>query len=63
MNLDKLLEEVWGDACNAVCQTLQENNMCKCPDGKCYAALVNFQKELYEKQRDKLHEDIRQGKA
>lgn len=37
------LDEV-DDTANAVCQTLQEANMCNCPDGKCYAALAAFER-------------------
>jgi len=32
--------EVWDDASNSVCQTLQDRGMCKCPDGECVAVSV-----------------------
>jgi hypothetical protein len=35
-------EDVWYDATNAVCQVMQERNMCKCEDGKCVAASIDF---------------------
>ena len=37
------LRECWEDATNAVCQTLQDSYLCKCPDGGCIAAKVALQ--------------------
>jgi hypothetical protein len=39
--IERVAREFWGDATNAVCQTLQDASMCKCPDGKCVAANVD----------------------
>jgi hypothetical protein len=36
-----VLQEIWDDATNSVCQTMQERKMCNCPDGDCLAAKVN----------------------
>ncbi|MFU0504170.1 hypothetical protein [Pseudaminobacter sp. NGMCC 1.201702] len=33
--------DLWDAATNAVCQTMQDRNMCNCPDGDCLAAKVN----------------------
>lgn len=35
--------DIWDDATNSVCQTMQDLNMCKCPDGGCIAAQVRPQ--------------------
>ena len=40
--VERVLEEVWDSATNAVCQTLQDADMCKCPSGRCYAAEVRL---------------------
>ncbi|PWU76163.1 hypothetical protein DK867_02515 [Ochrobactrum sp. POC9] len=37
--------EIWDDATNAVCQAMQEQNMCNCPDGGCLAAKIEFAPE------------------
>lgn len=37
--------EIWDDATNAVCQAMQEQNMCNCPDGDCLAAKIDFSPE------------------
>lgn len=37
--------EIWDDATNAVCQAMQEQKMCNCPDGDCLAAKVGFSPE------------------
>ncbi len=37
--------EIWDDATNAVCQAMQEQKMCNCPDGDCLAAKIDFSPE------------------
>jgi hypothetical protein len=34
------VDEIWDTATNAVCQTMQDSDMCKCTDGQCVAAVV-----------------------
>lgn len=38
-------DEIWDDATNAVCQAMQEQNMCNCPNGKCLAATITSPKD------------------
>jgi len=40
--------EFWHDAANAVCQTMQELNACRCADGECIAARVEPQLADFE---------------
>lgn len=35
------IDDIWDAATNSVCQTMQDRNMCKCPDGDCLAAKIN----------------------
>jgi hypothetical protein len=34
------LDEIWADATNSVCQTMQDKDMCNCPAGGCVASKV-----------------------
>ena len=60
---NKLLRDVWDDACNAVCQDLQEGNMCNCAPGYCIAAQVLFPAKLYKEQMDTIYENIRKDQT
>lgn len=40
MQSRELIEEIWNDASNSICQIMQEQNMCNCPNGGCLAAKV-----------------------
>lgn len=39
MTRDKI-RDIWYDATNAVCQEMQDRDMCRCPDGECLAAKI-----------------------
>ena len=40
-----VIAEIWNDATNAVCQAMQETDMCNCPDGQCLAATIELDGE------------------
>lgn len=39
--MDSELDHAFDDGTNAVCQAMQEQDMCKCEDGKCLALKVS----------------------
>ena len=52
MSAPEILSDLWQAATNAVCQTMQERRMCKCPSGQCLAAEVEI-----------THQDMEHGLA
>lgn len=44
------LDEIWMDATNAVCQSMQERKMCNCPDGNCLAAKIMPEEKDYKRE-------------
>ena len=48
MSAPEILSDLWEAATNAVCQTMQERRMCKCPDGQCLASEVEISHEDME---------------